>query len=60
MARSGDSIFDAPTSATKEEFKTKRSEVLEVLKASIEVENTHSEENSEIISKWMALTPAKA
>jgi len=55
-------IPQAGLAATEEKIKTKRSEVLELLKASIEgLENTHSEraENSEIISKWMALNPSQ-
>jgi len=56
-------IPQAGLATTEEKIKTKRSEVLDVLKASIEgLEYTLSEreENSEIISKWMALNPSQA
>ena len=55
-------IPQAGLATTEEKIKTKRSEVLDVLKASIEgLEYTLSEreENSEIISKWMALNPSQ-
>ena len=55
-------IPQAGLATTDEKLKTKRSEVLEVLKASIEgLEYTQAEreENSAIISKWMGLTAAQ-
>jgi NitT/TauT family transport system substrate-binding protein len=55
-------IPQAGLATTEEKIKTKRSEVLDVLRASIEgLEYTLSEreENSEIISKWMALNPSQ-
>jgi NitT/TauT family transport system substrate-binding protein len=55
-------IPQAGLATTDEKLKTKRGEVLEVLKASIEgLEFTlaEREENSDIISKWMGLTVAQ-
>jgi NitT/TauT family transport system substrate-binding protein len=55
-------IPQAGLAATDEKLKTKRSEVIEVLKASIEgLDYTlkEREDNSDIISKWMGLTPAQ-
>jgi NitT/TauT family transport system substrate-binding protein len=56
-------IPQAGLAATEEKIKNRRSEVLEVLKASIEgLEYTAAEreDSSDIIGKWMALTPAQA
>jgi NitT/TauT family transport system substrate-binding protein len=55
-------IPQAGLAATDEKLKTKRSEVIEVLKASVEgLEYTlnEREDSSDIISKWMGLTPAQ-
>jgi ABC-type nitrate/sulfonate/bicarbonate transport system substrate-binding protein len=55
-------IPQAGLAATDEKLKTKRSEVIEVLKASVEgLEYTlnEREDSSNIISKWMGLTPAQ-
>jgi len=56
-------IPQAGLAATDEKIKTKRAEVIEVLKASIEgldfVAN-HREETTEMIGKWMALNGAQA
>ncbi len=55
-------IPQAGLATTDEKLKTKRSEVIEVLKASIEgLEYTlgEREDNSDIIAKWMGLTPAQ-
>ncbi len=56
-------IPQAGLATTEEKIKNRRSEVLEVLKASIEgLEYTAAEreDSSDIIGKWMALTPAQA
>ena len=55
-------IPQAGLATTDEKLKTKRSEVIEVLKAGIEgLEYTHAEreDSSSIISKWMGLTAAQ-
>ena len=55
-------IPQAGLAATDEKLKTRRSEVIEVLKASIEgLEYTLAdpEANSDLISKWMGLTAAQ-
>ena len=55
-------IPQAGLATTDEKLKTKRSEVIDVLKAGIEgLEYTlnEREDNSDIISKWMGLTPAQ-
>jgi len=56
-------IPQAGLATTDEKIKTKRSEVIEVLKASIEGLDfvaQQREETIEMIAKWMALTPAQA
>ena len=56
-------IPQAGLATTDEKLKTKRGEVIEVLKASIEgLEYTlaEREDNSAIISKWMGLTAAQS
>jgi ABC-type nitrate/sulfonate/bicarbonate transport system substrate-binding protein len=56
-------IPQAGLAAIDEKIKTKRGEVIEVLKASIEGLDftlTQPEEATAIIGKWMALTPAQA
>jgi NitT/TauT family transport system substrate-binding protein len=56
-------IPQAGLAATDEKLKTKRSEVIEVLKASIEgLEYTAAqrEDAADLIGKWMALTPTQA
>ena len=56
-------IPQAGLAATDEKIKTKRSEVIEVLKASIEgLEYTAAqrEDATDLIGKWMALTPTQA
>jgi ABC-type nitrate/sulfonate/bicarbonate transport system substrate-binding protein len=55
-------IPQAGLATTDEKLKTKRSEVIEVLKAGIEgLEYTHAEreDSSAIISRWMGLTAAR-
>ena len=55
-------IPQAGLATTDEKLKTKRSDVIEVLKAGIEgLEYTHAEreDSSSIISKWMGLTAAQ-
>jgi ABC-type nitrate/sulfonate/bicarbonate transport system substrate-binding protein len=55
-------IPQAGLAATDEKIKTKRAEVIEVLKAAIEgldFTANQREETSDIITKWMALTPAQ-
>jgi NitT/TauT family transport system substrate-binding protein len=56
-------IPQAGLATTDEKIKHRRSEVLEVLKASIEgldYTAAEREDSSDIIAKWMALTPAQA
>lgn len=55
-------IPQAGLATIDEKIKTKRSEVIDVLKASIEGLDfvaTQREETADIIAKWMALTPAQ-